>query len=209
MPANDGRINTTALAAFYDDYARDMYENFERQMAQVACNVSAEQRYSLVRDCDDCRASYKKWLCSVTIPRCEDFSEGDTITSFVRNVGQPFPNGTLLDQSVRNMFNGTAHNKSRIARIDEVVAPGPYREILPCEDLCYDLVRDCPASLKFSCPKKSHGERFEASYQVRGSASELTCNYPGAVRNPSAASGLLASWMLLTVGISVALGWLA
>lgn len=194
MPGNDNRMSVAELASFYDDYAREMYANFEKNLAQVACNTSSEQSYSLVRNCTDCARSYKKWLCSVTIPRCEDFSK-DSNSTLIRNVGQAFPNGTSLSlEEQKILTNSTANTKSRLARIDELVQPGPYREVLPCEDLCYDLVRDCPASLKFACPQRGQ-DQFTSSYQLRGSG--LTCNYPGAVQNQSVAAGLVMPWALL------------
>ncbi|KAH6689552.1 calcium influx-promoting protein ehs1 [Plectosphaerella plurivora] len=201
VPANDNKKNITELASFYDDFARDMYANFEKNLAQVACDANSEQSYSLVRNCTTCARSYKKWLCSVTIPRCEDFSSDNNYT-LIRNVAQPFPNGTFLPEIERNLFGNSTHNQSRIARIDEEIAPGPYREVLPCEDLCYDLVRDCPASLQFACPQRNQ-QQFAASYQRLISGPVLTCNYPGAAQNQSDAAGLIRSWALLGVVLSM------
>lgn len=181
-----------------------MYRNFERHLAQEACEAPSHQRYSLARGCSDCEQSYKKWLCSVTIPRCEDFS-GENPHSLVRNLDQAFPNGSMLPEEIRQSdeFQAGKHRRSRNARIDDEVAPGPYREILPCEDLCYDLVRDCPASLAFSCPRPFQ-DQFNSSYARRGGG--LTCNYPGSVHNPNSSPGLALSRLLLTTVVSVVLG---
>ncbi|KAK1995791.1 calcium influx-promoting protein ehs1 [Colletotrichum falcatum] len=195
VPANSNKMNIAQLAQFYDNYARDMYANFQKQLAQVACEAPAVQRYSLARNCADCEIAYKKWLCSVTIPRCEDFNSA-TDFSLVRNTNQSFPNGTVLPADVQAQFNASVHQHSRNPLIDEMVEPGPYREILPCAYLCYDLVQSCPALLGFNCPTPDDAV-FNSSYalQVDGL---LTCNYPGAVHNPSASSLLSVSWGLLS-----------
>lgn len=179
--------NDTALGALYDSYARDAYANFEKALAQVQCETDSTARYSLVKTCDDCRAAYKAWLCAVTIPRCEGFVESRTTPpgSFPvpesdpphlqpRNVDKPFPDGTFLDQAIINAHPGAANRTSRNPAIDSILNPGPYKEVLPCADLCNSLVRSCPAALGFACPRP--GEvGFRASY-----AEGTRCNYPGA-----------------------------
>ncbi|KAK1594800.1 calcium influx-promoting protein ehs1 [Colletotrichum navitas] len=195
VPANSNKMNLTQLAQFYDNYARDMYANFQKQLAQVACEAPAVQRYSLARNCADCEIAYKKWLCSVTIPRCEDFTS-PTNFSLVRNTNQPFPNGTILPADVQAMYNASVNQNSRNPLIDQMIAPGPYREILPCAYLCYDLAQSCPASLGFNCPTPDQAV-FNSSYAIQVDGL-LTCNYPGAVHRPSASSLLSVSWGLLS-----------
>ncbi|OHW91124.1 calcium influx-promoting protein ehs1 [Colletotrichum incanum] len=203
VPANANKMNITQLAQFYDNYARDMYANFQKQLAQVACEAPAVQRYSLARDCSDCEIAYKKWLCSVTIPRCEDFTS-PTNFSLVRNANQSFPNGTLLPIDLQANYSARVNQHSRNPLIDEMIEPGPYREILPCAYLCYDLVQSCPASLGFNCPTPDD-DVFNSSYAIQVDG-VLTCNYPGAVHNPSASSLLLVSWGLLSALVLGTLG---
>ncbi|RGP62490.1 hypothetical protein FLONG3_10192, partial [Fusarium longipes] len=142
VPGNDKKFNNTALAKHYDDYARKMYANFEKVMMQLPCETPPESRYSLARNCDQCREAYKRWLCTVTIPRCEDVMGGSRF-SVVRNGFQAFPNGTTLPDNFRKGLKLSANNSSRNAWIDETVEPGPYKELLPCEDICYDVVQSC------------------------------------------------------------------
>ncbi|TDZ51633.1 Calcium influx-promoting protein ehs1 [Colletotrichum trifolii] len=202
VPANSNKMNITQLAQFYDNYARDMYANFQKQLAQIACEAPAVQRYSLARNCTDCEIAYKKWLCTVTIPRCEDFTAAEANYSLVRNVAQSFPNGTLLPIDQQDKYKMRVHQHSRNPIIDDIVAPGPYREILPCGYLCYDLVQSCPAALGFNCPTPED-DIFNSSYAIQGEG--LTCNYPGAVHNPSSSSLLSVSWNCLSVAMLVAL----
>jgi calcium channel MID1 len=180
----------TALAAFYDDAAQAQYTNFDYAMQQIPCEIDSTGQYSLVRNCTSCREAYKSWLCSVMIPRCMDYS---STASWLqeRNLNQSFPNKTSLDQGIIDAAQNNLYLlSSRNPNIDAVVQPGPYKEILPCEDLCYEIVRSCPASMQFSCPRPGQ-YGFENSYGVLPNSSpeqtgQITCNYPGAAYNLNA-----------------------
>jgi calcium channel MID1 len=69
------------------------------------------------------------------------------------------------------------YNSSRNPIIDTDIKPGPYKEVLPCQDLCHELVQSCPASLGFGCPVE---EWLNASYGVRSPNGDITCSYLGA-----------------------------
>ncbi|KAK0739228.1 stretch-activated Ca2+-permeable channel component-domain-containing protein [Apiosordaria backusii] len=172
VPSNPSFGNSTQLAKFYDDHAAQLYVNFNLALQQIQCEAGPTQRYSLVKNCTDCVNAYKNWLCSVTIPRCEDFGN-DAPYLQARAISQPFPDGeTLTDGELLRMPNITRFNSSRNTRIDEEIRPGPYKELLPCEDLCYDLVRSCPASMGFGCPQPG-GLGFEGNYGQRSKNGEL------------------------------------
>lgn len=186
-----------SLQRFYENYTQTWYSNFNLTLAQIPCNTTSDAKYSLARGCDDCAKAYKEWLCAVSIPRCEDFSNTASYLQ-IRNVGQAFNNGTMLDATFLNQnyismddaptvqgslaFNQTyissfATNSSRNGQIDAVISPGPYKEVLPCEDLCYSLMQSCPASMGFACPYPGRG--LERGYGKR--SGDLTCSYLGAV----------------------------
>lgn len=155
MPYNpNSHRNFSSLASFYDNRTEELYKNFSFSLQQIPCNTSSSAaKYSLARDCDDCAAAYKSWLCAVTIPRCEDFS---------------------ADQGLARSSNQSeATSFSRNPIIDQKIQPGPWREILPCEDLCYNLVQSCPAALEFACPT---GKGLESSYGKPGQ--RQSCNDP-------------------------------
>ncbi|KAF2097052.1 hypothetical protein NA57DRAFT_77305 [Rhizodiscina lignyota] len=203
------------LSQFYDQTAQAYYQDFDRSMQQIPCNTTDTARYSLVAGCDDCAASYKEWLCAVAIPRCEDFDADATRQILVdggspiinnkalmpRNVGASFSNKTapglgLNGTSSSNITMKLYANSSRLPLIDQVVAPGPYMEFLPCDDLCYNLVRNCPASMGFTCPQ---GRMLQRSY---GPAK--FCNLPGSVFIVSAAGKhafSLGSMLALVLGV--------
>lgn len=157
------------LGLAYDQNAIDAYVFFNKSLQQVPCNTTASAQYSLARNCTDCADAYKQWLCAVLIPRCEDFSN-DASYLQPRAVSQGFINQTL--NSLFPSINGTAlsdynktipyMNSSRNRWIDDVIEPGPYKEVLPCKELCYNLVQSCPAVLQFACPLPGFG--LEISY---------------------------------------------
>ncbi|KAM4056013.1 stretch-activated ca2+-permeable channel component domain-containing protein [Hirsutella rhossiliensis] len=182
VPGNEQKFNNTALAKTYDDYAKAMYANFEKAMMQIPCEAPKTAQYSLSRNCDDCKVAYKRWLCTVSMPRCEDFGSSNEL-ALERNARQAFPNGTQLPDDF----------------IDDQIQPGPYKEVLPCDDLCYEVVQSCPAKLGFKCPQPDLVS-FGFSYAQRGqNGSTVSCNYPGEARTPmSAARTLLPD--LIVVG---------
>lgn len=219
-PQNEAMASFEALQAFYENYTTTWYPFFNYTLQQIACNTSSDARYSLAKNCDDCARAYKEWLCAVSIPRCEDYSNPAEHLQ-IRNVGQSFYNGSMLDDSFLNSnyvpmskaptVDGTlaynqsyissfATNKSRNGQIDDVIRPGPYKEVLPCEDLCFSLMQSCPASMQFVCPYPGRG--LEASYGKRSPDGSVTCSYLGAVYYTNSARdwsvpGLQASWFAL------------
>ena len=192
-------------------------QNFTRSLAQIACDTTSTAQYSLARNCTDCATDYRTWLCSVLIPRCEDWTATDPWLH-PRNINTPFPNGTLPDSDGIDMpFNNTirgryAYNQSRNNDIDAVIQPGPYKELLPCEDLCFDIVRSCPAQMGFGCPNEplrqlSYGKRDPTGH-------DLTCNFPGAVvdltqdRSAAGHVGVRAGLALSTTLFAMAWSWM-
>lgn len=201
VPANTAiYAERSDLAARYDSHAAALYKNFTYSMEQIACNASSDSRYSPAKDCDDCASAYKEWLCAVSIPRCEDYSAGYEWLQ-PRNVAQSYSNGTYLTADILNStyypmlgaptlpgspawsqtLNSTfASNRSRNHEIIDLdIMPGPYKEVLPCEDLCYSLVQKCPASMNIGCPAKGKG--LERSYGTRDDPEMVKCSYLGAV----------------------------
>ncbi|KAJ2979903.1 hypothetical protein NUW58_g7085 [Xylaria curta] len=201
VPGNPDKFpNGTALAAFYDEYTQTMWDNFDKVLQQTPCQAPATQKYSLARGCDDCKQAYKNWLCSVAIPRCEDFSSPDQSYLQMRNINKPFPNGTLVDQGIRDAFGQMkAYNSSRNLEIDDKIEPGPYKEVLPCDYLCYELVKSCPASIGFACPLPGSRFSFNTSYAVPDTDKKLSCNYPGSAYYPSSATAMGVSWASMAV----------
>jgi len=210
------------LSSFYDEYAQGLFQNFSYSLQLIPCNTTSSAQYSLARNCQDCSNAYKEWLCAVTIPRCDDFSNTTNIWTKPRNVGQPFfQNHSMLPESYlqqpfspmpsapggsvafEQTYGSTfASNRSRVGRIDDAIKPGPYRELLPCEDLCYSLMQSCPAALGFSCPLPGRG--LEASYNPRVS-SNLTCSYLGAYYSVNKSARLGFSFIMMQAGLFISM----
>jgi calcium channel MID1 len=193
MPGNDD-LNSTELVRVYDNYARDMYENFKKVLAQIPCEAPPDQRYSLARNCSDCETAYKRWLCTVSIPRCEDVSSTNPF-AVLRNANDPFPNGTTLPDDIRQTLgNNIYFNTSRNRQLNDEIKPGPYKEILPCDDICYEVVQSCPAAMQFACPRPGW-IGFNISYAERGDPGDdqVRCSFPGQSRTRTGvAAGMLS-----------------
>lgn len=233
VPANPATFpNVEDLKALYDSEAATKYQNFNYSLQQIPCNTSSTAQYSLARTCDDCASSYKTWLCAVTIPRCEDFTSwspvqfpkgprdlanssmiglgGSQSYLMARNLAQaPIPGAQVPLEALQDPVemswlatNSSRNNNTIAGRIQ----PGPYNEVLPCEDLCFSLVRDCPASLGFSCPAPG-SKMLRASYGEPGQAQNgaSLCSAPGSVfkENAAGVGAALHWWMLWGCVLSV------
>jgi calcium channel MID1 len=209
VPTNPAVFNNTAaLAAFYDNSTQGYYSFFQKVIAQTPCETTSSAQYSLVRNCTDCEEAYKTWVCAVTMPRCTDFS---STASWLqpRAIGQPFPNGTMLDPTVvANASQFMAFNGSRNPAIDQSIVPGPYKEVLPCDELCYNLVQSCPASMNFYCPQpgvigfnESYGVKPRGNADVNGRITDITCNYPGMVYYVAAGGRIAPSMVLFFMSV--------
>ena len=116
----------------------------------------------------------------------------------------PMGGAPTLEGSPKNTqtyISSFASNSSRNLMIDQLIEPGPYNEVLPCEDLCYSLLQSCPSSFGFGCPYRGRG--LEAGYGTRNTSdsSTITCNYPGAVYDTSAAD---KTWPLVYRALVIA-----
>lgn len=201
VPSNPN-MEMDKVRSIYDDNAAAAYKNFTYSLSQVQCNTSNETRYSLATSCEDCADAYKEWLCAVTIPRCADFSNPARFLH-PRNVGQSFDNNTSPSTN-KTQHTHPAYNHSRNPLIDIEIKPGPYKEILPCRDICYTLVKKCPAVLGFQCPKD---QWLDWSYGKRGSQDNITCSYLGAAYSLGAGERLHRSpWLLV---YTLAAAWMA
>ncbi|KAF9547053.1 stretch-activated cation channel mid1 [Mortierella hygrophila] len=164
-----GGVNGTArldIKNFYDNFTSNLMDNFDRVLEQYDCSRS---QYSLIRNCTDCSRAYRRWLCSISIPRCTDVED----VTDVRNLGYapaPLPNPDtvenpyLIDRTsgpivVERMTNTSRGAISQLLQ-NPLMDPGVYGEVLPCIDLCFDVVQSCPNFLGFDCPVKNMGGNY-------------------------------------------------
>lgn len=144
--------NKTLLAETYEIIASALYNNFSYALQLIPCDAELDARYSPLRTCDDCAESYKNWLCAVTFPRCT------TVES--------------------KYYIKRSEGESRNSFINSYIKPlRDYYEILPCIDMCYNMVRDCPSAFGFACPSSDNHEELllnSYNYYVKD-AGILTC----------------------------------
>ena len=148
--------NKTLMAEAYENISKSLYANFSKALQLIPCNTEEDARYSPLRTCDDCAESYRNWLCSVSIPRCTT--------------------GTSSYYMYRDK------DKNRNSYIDEQIQPlKDYYEILPCIDMCYGIVRDCPSAFGFSCPDidSTPNLLFNSYNFYNGNADFVSCNLMG------------------------------
>lgn len=142
-------IQVDDVSSYYDNFSRLIFQNFSNVLDQVPCDIELDALYSPLKTCEDCRRSYRDWLCAVTIPRC-----------------------TTNKQSMYEFRN---INDSRLLFIYNYL---PYYEILPCYNQCEAIVRDCPAQLGFSCPNNGTTLNNDY-YWDTGSTDYMLCNFVG------------------------------
>lgn len=176
-------------------------------MQLIPCEADDTQQFSLARNCTSCHGAYRNWLCSVVIPRCQDFTVTDSFLQ-PRAINTTFPDGSSLDPedlaSYADFQNQLSYQTSRNTQIDDVIKPGPYKEVLPCEELCYDLVQNCPAAMGFTCPRPWN-IGFNTSYgtMTGTNGTTITCNYPGNFHVISDASVFRGSGLMTAMAVLV------
>ncbi|KAF9581797.1 stretch-activated cation channel mid1 [Lunasporangiospora selenospora] len=193
------------LKKMYDSFAMNLMDNFNKVLDQYDCSKS---EYSLVRTCTDCRRAYRRWLCSVSIPRCTDIED----VTDPRNQGYLTPdkmpegldkNPYLLDRTNGPVIvpKNTSTTRGAGSQLPpDLLNPGDYGEVLPCIDLCFDVVQSCPNFLGFNCPVKNMAGNY-----AKMNAQGFHCNGLGLVPVPSWASSStrVSSWLLAISSIFV------
>ncbi|OAD70369.1 hypothetical protein PHYBLDRAFT_148909 [Phycomyces blakesleeanus NRRL 1555(-)] len=180
-------LDTSEIASNYDTQAKATFDPFGTALSQFNCEKT---QYSLVRNCNDCYMDYKRWLCSVTIPRC---------TSALSSVPGTQASGQFPAVSVRSIPT----NRSRNPWIDQNMTPGPWVELLPCIDLCYRVVQSCPPFLQFNCPIGDLA-MYQYGYWQNGelSANDTTFTYD--VNHPTCnRNGLDTTLLVISEAINI------
>jgi calcium channel MID1 len=175
----------------YDKQAQDLFAPFATALSQFNCNNT---QYSLVRNCDDCYRDYKRWLCAVTIPRCTSSSSPSTLVT----------TRTVAAQSARNPWIDATYSLQN-----------GWTELLPCVDVCYQVVQSCPPFLQFNCPEGDLAAQQYGYWKTIVNDSLVldvnnpTCNRVGmnvSLLVISAGSTLMSSsWLVVTASLAATL----
>ncbi|KAK7204366.1 stretch-activated Ca2+-permeable channel component-domain-containing protein [Myxozyma melibiosi] len=189
-PSNSS-MSMNALKNWYDDTAKSLYDGFNKSMQLTPCDVSDEDRYSLMRTCDQCLEAYRRWLCLTLIPRCFDdtgvYALPVSTTGSYEGGWEHVPvNGTALRSA----------GESRNDMINNELKPESYIELQPCSYTCHKVMQNCPVGLTFQCPSPDKG-LYDVYGRVNANVSNgdifmlenATCNFLGYVDKFGAASG--------------------
>ncbi|KAK9240224.1 stretch-activated Ca2+-permeable channel component-domain-containing protein [Lipomyces kononenkoae] len=206
VPSNTS-LSRDDLASWYDDLAIGLYSGFNKSLQIVPCDVNTDVRYSIMRTCDQCRASYKRWLCLSLIPRCYESTTNLALADGTHdNSGLPEISGLAYRTP------GTSRNSF----LNDDLNPDDYTELMPCSYACHKVMQDCPFNLQFLCPLPAKG--LYQSYGLlnatlhNGDTFNLdtaTCNFISPVDAYSAGVSLLdgINVKLLLVGLLFALNF--
>ncbi|KAF9353383.1 stretch-activated cation channel mid1 [Mortierella sp. NVP85] len=198
-PTSTAPVDLEGVKKIYEDHVEVLVHNFENVLAQYDCSKS---QYSLIRNCTDCQLAYRRWLCGVSIPRCTDVED---VTDF-RNHGYIPPeekpkadeNPYLIDRSkgpvVVQRNTTTLRTAINMPENDTRIDPGDFGEVLPCIDLCFDVVQSCPNFLGFGCPVKN----MAGNYATMNSDG-FQCNGLGLVPVPSEGAVSRQGWRVMQV----------
>lgn len=109
--------------------------NFTTSLLTTACGRDA---YSPLQTCADCQAAYKRWICSVSLPRCGEFPQ---TSDSQQQQTLAVPAAALAPQP-----SGTPPRNAALGNVSD------YTALLPCIETCNAVDRACPVFLGFRCP---------------------------------------------------------
>jgi calcium channel MID1 len=135
--------------------------NFTTSLLTVACGRDI---YFPLQTCADCQVAYRKWLCTVSLPRCGEFSSSPQQQQQQQpqqqQEGQPQQQqrqrrqqGTLAvpplpPAALPPQASGTPWRNPALGN-----ATANYAVLLPCIETCYATNCACPVFLGFKCPR--------------------------------------------------------
>lgn len=128
------------------------YANFSNTVDTFPCGDPEFGMYSYVATCEDCKNSYRNWLCAVAMPRCTD-PISSTFQSAASQNGSDLTGADTPPNTAALPYIVNRNNDSRQTYIDQDLQPGAYGELLPCTSTCYFVSRACPPVVQWGCPQ--------------------------------------------------------
>jgi calcium channel MID1 len=143
-PNSFSSYDATTLPSSLTSPLIEYMTNFTTSLLTFACG---RDMYSPLQSCADCQVAYRKWLCSVSFPRCSEPSTGSDISSSsppptAASGTNQRPFSALLPQSTDTPLRNP----------NMTVMETPYLALLPCLETCTAVDRACPNFLRFKCP---------------------------------------------------------
>ncbi|KAH7919204.1 hypothetical protein BV22DRAFT_1023395 [Leucogyrophana mollusca] len=132
LPAINTAYDSTTLPSQVSSPLLQYVSNFTTMLTTFACG---RDLYSPLQTCADCQREYRKWLCSISFPRC---SENPLSSSQSPSSGTQVPFPALAPPSQRNQFLPPVNYT--------------YMTLLPCLETCNAVDRACPNFLGIKCP---------------------------------------------------------
>lgn len=160
FPESTTRYDASNIPDSITDPLLSSITNLTVSLTSFACG---RDLYSPLVTCADCQREYRRWLCTVSFPRCGEASPSnpDAVTS-----AAPNPTATGIGavthhskhnkdgaetSTVRSALvpqaSGSAPRNSNFPTVDY-----PYSMLLPCLETCTAADRACPNFLGFKCP---------------------------------------------------------
>ncbi|KAL0948037.1 hypothetical protein HGRIS_010663 [Hohenbuehelia grisea] len=131
--------------------------NFTTSLLTFACG---RDWYSPIVSCADCQREYRKWLCTISFPRCGEASPNGSNT-LTRSSADPSATGVRADAFAQQVLSALVPQptsaKSRNENFPDMGSE--YSVLLPCLETCNAVDRACPSFLGFRCPVR----RFNAA----------------------------------------------
>ncbi|KAI0643232.1 stretch-activated Ca2+-permeable channel component-domain-containing protein [Trametes meyenii] len=112
--------------------------NFTTTLTSQACG---RDEYSPLVTCADCQQAYRRWLCSVSFPRCGE------IPVTVNPGGSDTQGAQVLLPALQTVKSGTTPRNPVLPAFGS-----DYQTLLPCLETCNAADRACPSFLQFKCP---------------------------------------------------------
>ncbi|KAH8092178.1 stretch-activated Ca2+-permeable channel component-domain-containing protein [Cristinia sonorae] len=163
-PAPGIAHDASTLPATLTDPLLSYLTNFTTSLLTHPCG---RDLYSPLVTCSDCQEAYRKWLCTVSFPRCgeprpDDPSvAGNTPTTNSRRYSPSFLNSFRSFASFSNTNTQPQQPLSALLPQSTTTPPrnqfwpsftSPYSVLLPCLETCTAVDRACPVMLGFKCP---------------------------------------------------------
>ena len=134
-PPNSGTTyNSSNLPTEITDSLQQYIANFTTALTTFACGRDI---YSPIQTCADCQREYRRWVCTVSFPRCGE-PRGDEAS-----LGREASITTALASPTEVPRN------QKFPRVE-----GGFVELLPCLETCQATDRACPNHVGFQCPLK-------------------------------------------------------
>ncbi|KAK7045481.1 stretch-activated cation channel mid1 [Paramarasmius palmivorus] len=169
LPQPDPPTSTydhTNLPDTIQDPIIEYLTNFTISLTTFACG---RDWYSPLKTCADCQNEYRKWLCTISFPRCGEASP--TSTSSESSSSTPGTQSRSLFARLIKRDGSDSDNQKPlpVSALTPVPTSAPprntafppfnetYNVLLPCLETCNAADRACPASLGFKCPIAKFG----------------------------------------------------